>query len=101
MPMPDDQDVKIAVLNTQMEGIKDMLKDQNSSSEKRWDKLFEYIKPTVDFATQNQDMPKKVAILWDARNKQEGFFNASRFFSGGVGGALALIADYIIRKLGG
>lgn len=98
MSVADEQDVKIAVLNTQMDSIKDMLKDQNTSSDKRWDKFFEYIKPTVDFVAQNKDMPQKVAILWDDRNKQAGFFNASRFYSSGMGAAAALFVDWLLRN---
>ena len=109
--MADEQDVKIAVLDTKMEGlriqhreqtdeIKGMLNQQNNSQESKFDKLFEYIKPAVEFAQKNIEMPDKVRVLWDFHQQNKGFLSATRLITGAAGGGLALLAEWFLGRHG-
>lgn len=106
--MADEQDVKIAILETKFDGLRDqhkaqsdkivdMLTQQNDTAKS----LREYIKPAVEFATVNKDMPGQVKVLWDFHQQNKGFLSATRLLTGGVGGLFALFVDWILRKHGG
>lgn len=40
---------------------------------------------------------KKVDVLWDKRNKQEGAFSAGRMIAGGIGGVFVAAVDFISK----
>lgn len=109
--MADEQDVKIAVLDTKLEGLReqhkaqsdritDMLKQQNVASDGKFDKLFDYIKPAIEFAQQNKDMPGQVKVLWDFHQQNRGFLSATRLITAAVGGAVVAAADWFFGRHG-
>lgn len=110
--MADEQDVKIAILETKFDGLReqhkaqtdkivDMLKQQNNESEGKFSKLFDYIKPAVEFATINKDMPGQVKVLWDFHQQNKGFLSATRLITAAIGGAIVAIADWMFGRHGG
>lgn len=102
----DEQDVKIAVLDTKLEGLReqhkaqsdritDMLKQQNETAIEKFTKLFDYMKPAVEFAYQNKDMPGQVKTLWDFHQQNKGFLSATRLLTASIGGAIVALADFL------
>lgn len=110
--MADEQDVKIAVLDTKMEGLRlqhkeqsdritDMLNQQNKAQDSKFDKLFDYIKPAVEFAQQNKGMPDQVKVLWDFHQQNKGFLSATRLLTAAIGGAMVAAIDWFFGRHGG
>jgi len=60
--------------------------------------LFEYIRPAVEFAQLNKELPQKVAILWDERNKQRGFLWASSLITQAIWAVIVIAINWILEK---
>lgn len=109
--MADEQDIKIAVLETKVDGLRDqhkaqsdrivdMLTQQNTGTNDRFNKLTEYIKPAVEFAQINKDIPGQVKVLWDFHQQNRGFLSATRILTATIGGIVVAIADFFMKWSG-
>lgn len=99
----DEQDVKIAVLETKFDGLRDQHKAQTDkivsmleTQNKTAADLREYMKPAIEFATVNKDMPGQVKVLWDFHQQNKGFLSATRLLTATVGGIVVALADFLI-----
>lgn len=107
--MADEQDVKIAVLETKFDGLREqhkaqtdkivaMLERQNKDAVEENKALKDYIKPAVEFATVNKDMPAQVKVLWDFHQQNKGFLSAARLMTAAIGGVIVAFCDWFLRK---
>lgn len=103
----EEQNVKIAVLETKIEGLReqhkaqsdkifDMLQHQNETVNSRFTELSKYITPAVEFAVANKEIPERVSILWDFHNQNKGFLSATRLITGAAGGAIGAGITYLL-----
>lgn len=76
--MPGDTEVKIAVLEEQLKGIREQQKTHAENTEKLFVKLF-----------------AEIDILKGALNRGRGIFAASLTFAGVIGAAGTAIIDYL------
>ncbi len=94
----DEQDVKIAVLDTKIEGIREQQKAHADNSDKKFDRMFEYLKPVNEWVIQNKELPERVKILWDFHHQNKGFLSATRLLTASVGGCIVAAADFFLRR---
>lgn len=96
--MADEQDVKIAILDTKIEGIREQQKAHADSSDKKFERVFEYVKPVSDWVLQNKETPAQVKVLWDFHQQNKGFLSATRLLTASIGGMIVAAADFFFRK---
>lgn len=96
--MADEQDIQIAVLGTQMEGLREQQKAHADTNDKKFDRVFEYLKPISEFVSQNRETSAQVKTLWDFHQQNKGFLSATRLITGAMGGLMVFLADFVFRK---
>lgn len=92
----DEQDVKIAVLDTKLEGLREQQKVHSDDTKKGFEKVMDTLRPISEFVVKNGEIPKTVEMLEKAHNKQTGFLNASRIFAGAIGGGIAVLGEWLL-----
>ena len=55
----DEQDVKIAVLETKIEGIRDQQRVHADNTDRKFERTFDYLKPISEWVQKNSDLPKE------------------------------------------
>lgn len=99
----DEQDVKIAILNTKMESLGEQQKSmgehqrlQALNTDTKFERVFDYLKPMAEWVQQNRDIPSQVKTLWDFHQQNKGFLTATRILTAAVGGSVVALADFFL-----
>jgi hypothetical protein len=96
----DEQDVKIAILSTKLEGIDERQKSMGEhqklnaqNTDTKFERVFDYLKPMSEWVSQNKDLPNQVKTLWDFHQQNKGFLSATRLITGACGGAVVALIE--------
>jgi len=103
-----DNTVKIAVLASEVNGLREQHKAHAETMFKKLDdhtkeakeasaKLMDRIEPIAQWIQQNHEVPGRITVLWDERNNAKGFFKASSMIGGGIGALCVFIAERLFR----
>lgn len=90
----DEQDVKIAVLDTKIEGIREQQKAHADNNDQKFERMFDYLKPVNEWVIQNKELPSQVKTLWDFHQQNKGFLSATRLLTAAIGGTIVALADF-------
>lgn len=98
----EDTAIKVAVIDEQIKGLREQQKAHAESTDKKFDKTFEYLKPIAEWVQENKNIPERVRdseanikTLQEYQNEQKGFFKASNFYATGIGGLIVATIDFL------
>jgi len=101
----DEQDVKIAILTTKLEGIGDQQKSlaehqklQAANTDTKFERIFDYLKPMSEWVQQNRNLPDQVKTLWDFHQQNKGFLSATRLITGATGGLIVALIEIFMES---
>lgn len=103
-----DNAVKVAVLATEINGLREQQKshaetmfkkldDHANAAERATNAIMNRIDPIAEWIQQNHEIPGRITVLWDERNNTKGFFKASSILGGALSGGLIMLAEKLFR----
>lgn len=89
-------EVELAVLATEMEGLREQHQKQATETNLKLDALMTMQHAQNNWMQQNSSIPAKVDELYIHHQRQKGMVHAARIFTATVGGIIAVIAHNVI-----